>query len=87
MYSITASNTLKWRTICTQSQLATHYNGAPYVPNHSKEHTVVHGYIVSTRRVVQLVSPISCSGGGCVGQAAGQLQHHLVGQPLTHYKV
>ena len=34
-----------------------------------------------------LVSPISCGGGGCVGLAAGQLQHHLVGQALTNYEV
>ena len=35
--------------------------------------------------VVYLVSPISCDGG--VGQAAAQLQHHLVGQTLRNYEV
>ena len=37
--------------------------------------------------MVHLVSPVCGGGGGSVGLAAGQLQHHLIGQPLTHYHV
>ena len=37
--------------------------------------------------MVHLVSPVCGGGGGSVGLAAGQLQHHLIGQPLTHYEI